>query len=317
VAKNSVFSVSISGNSGYGKFTQAMLEAKTVSLFEKWQKKSMGFEISRDVAEGMLPVLKMVKLTKAITSKEFQNEAKLLLLERLQNAQHKKFTTSGFGKWSPLKQSTKKWRDYIRKVIFGSLPGYQPLYFFGSLETAVVEGLKITKFDFFSHSEYSKGYLKLNNLKIKADWNEPKVNTRERYFHMTAHSIRTFRDLVEFHRRTGRYAFLTPTLDIMSGDEVDFSKSLTRGEFFRYVWSPFVKQDFEKIFRTKRYKTGSETEIVSQTLNVSDDMVMNLDKEGTVSKDLIQKKIQELLKKKEKTELTQEEWDFLAKYWED
>jgi len=317
VAKN-LFSISISGNSGYGRFAQSMLEAKTVALFEKWQKKSIGFEVSRDVAEGMMPILKMVEFTKSVSSKEFQNAAKAKFEERLEIAQRNKFNTRGYRKWAPLKPSTKRWRNYIsQKEGFESyglfaLWGYPPLTFSGALRTAVSKGLMITKFNFFSETDYRKGYLKLSNLNIGAKWEEPRIETRQRYFHMTANSIQTFRDLIERHRRTGRYAFLTPTLDVMKGDTVDFTQSLTRGEFFRYVWSPFVRKDFEELFKKKRFKAGSPEKIVSETLNIGSDIVNNLDKEGTVSADMIQKRVQELMKKREKMELTKEEWDFLV-----
>lgn len=272
----SILKLSLSGDGPYGKFVEAEINATVVGAFQTWMKKGLGYSWKAPIGKASEPILKLSTAMCAVSSQRFQEKAKKAFEERLRKEQYRKFKTGGYGNWPPLKETTLRRREY-QTYIWNITPKSKdtPLFFSGTLSESVAEGLKISKFSFFSKKDWGKGFFKISNLNISVGWEDPEIEPPFWYFHWTKKSIKRFGDLIKFHRSRNRNPFIAGgKVKKLDTGEVVETPELTKGEFFRYVWSPFLKEDIEKIFTVDK---NDIKEAAERTFEAIEDLMEQLD----------------------------------------
>jgi len=141
----------------------------------------------------------------------------------------------------------------------GNYPGgaSSPLWFTGCLQKATAEGFKFNKFRFFIKKDFKEGKFRLGPLRLEAHFENPNIKVPRWYWNTWIKSKKRYyasplkgdwRRLIRFQTKLGRPAVTC------------------RIDFYKEVWSPFLKT-YDKIFM--RVKREAQTfEIYRQSLNL-------------------------------------------------
>jgi len=266
--------VNISVSDGTQKFLEGQVLVKRTAFFNKQVKRHVARYASvRVLSEGAFVAYSMTKLMNGVSSAKFAKRGKDLLDVQLKETLRAKFNTRGFGKWRALKPSTVKKRIWMTKVQAGTSdtdfkkaltadrPIFaarrdSPLIFTGKLRAAAIAGHSITEFKFFNRKDYRAGKLGFEKLDIAIGFKEPDIKA-PRWYWMKGKG-KTFKEVMNFQSKFRPIPLQAGRIK----DSRDITAEFTRSEQFRRLWSPFVKNQFPKMFKGADGRT-SESDVMA------------------------------------------------------